>query len=159
MLENGALFVVAGSDRLPMKPIGDRRFALTTPGGKARVSFDESARGVLRFRTDPGSPDPFERVQPFAPAPAELEEFTGVYRSDEMDTVFRITSKDGTLRLERTKTRPVVLEPVVADIFTSPAGAFRFARTPNGRVSGFTLEAGRVLGVRFWKDTRPRPSF
>jgi hypothetical protein len=142
-----------------MKPIGNRRFVLTTPFGKSRVSFDEDGRGVLRFRTEAGSADPFERVEPFAPSPSELEAFTGVYRSDEMDTVFRITSKDGVLKLERTKTRPAALEPVVTDTFTSSAGALRFVRDANRRISGFTLEAGRVLGVKFWKDTRSRPSF
>ena len=74
-----------------------------------------------------------------------------------MDAVFRITVKDGGLRLERTKARPAPLNPIVTDVFTGPVGAVRFVRNPAGKVTGFTLEAGRVLGVRFWKDGRPRP--
>lgn len=74
-----------------------------------------------------------------------------------MDTVFRITSKNGALQLERSKVRTAPLEPVLADTFTSQAGVVRFVRNAGGRVTGFTLEAGRVLGVKFWKDTRPRP--
>jgi hypothetical protein len=116
-----------------------------------RLSFEEDAGGRLRVRA--GS-DLLERMEPVALSPRDLEELAGVYRSDEMDAVFRITSKNGALQLERTKLRPTPLEPVLADTFTSPAGALRFVRNAGGGVTGFTLEAGRVVGVKFWKDTR-----
>jgi CubicO group peptidase (beta-lactamase class C family) len=157
VLENGGLYLLAGSDRVPMKPIGDQRFALTPPGGRIRVSFEEAAGGTLRLRTGSDPSGLFERLEPFVPTPADLEAFVGVYRSDEMDAVFRITSKGAGLKLERTKTRPAALEPIETDIFMSQAGALRFVRNSDGRVSGFTLEAGRVVGVKFWKDTRSRP--
>ena len=156
VLENDTLFAVAGSDRLRMTPVGEERFVVASPGGPIRVSFENDGKGALRMRTGPGATDLFDRIEPFAPTRAQLEEFTGDYRSDEMDAVFRITVKDGGLRLERTKSRPAPLEPTVTDVFTGPAGAVRFVRNSAGRITGFTLEAGRVLGVRFWKDVRPR---
>jgi hypothetical protein len=70
--------------------------------------------------------------------------------------VFRITLKNGRLQLERSKFRPSPLEPLVTDTFGSQPGALRFTRNSSGSVTGFTLEAGRVSGVRFWKDTRQR---
>ncbi len=153
VVENGKLQAAQGNDRLPLKPIGDGRFDVTTPGGRTRVAFEgEGPSGAQRLRI---GNDTFERAEPFAPTGAQLEEFAGVYRSDEMDAVFRMTLKDGVLRLERSKNRPAVAEPLVADAFGVPPGIIRFVRDSAGKVTGFTLEAGRVQGLKFWKDTRP----
>jgi CubicO group peptidase (beta-lactamase class C family) len=152
-LENGSLYTLAGSERVRLKPVGQERFDLAAGGGRMRVTFEQSA-GKVRLRA--GS-DVLERIEPVVPSPRELEEFSGVYRSDEMDAVFRITLKNGALQLERTKLRPAPLEPVLADTFVCQPGALHILRNAAGRVTGFTLEAGRVLGVKFWKDTRPRP--
>jgi CubicO group peptidase (beta-lactamase class C family) len=153
-MDNGSLYTAGGGDRLRLKPVGERRFELATPGGRMPLTFEEDARGGLRVRA---GADLLERIEPVTLSPRDLDEFAGVYRSDEMDAVFRITSKSGVLQLERSKQRPAPLEPVVADTFTSQAGALRFVRNPSGRVTGFTLEAGRVTGLKFWKDTRQRP--
>jgi hypothetical protein len=89
----------------------------------------------------------------------QLDEFAGTYRSDEMDAVYRMAVHDGRLRLERLKANPASLEPVVVDTFSSPAGVLRFTRDAQGTVNGFVLDAGRVRGMKFWKDTRgTRPS-
>lgn len=153
VVDNGKLLAAQGNDRLPMKSIGEGRFDVTTPGGRTRVTFEgDGPAGAQRLRI---GNDVFERAEPFTPARAQLEEFAGVYRSDEMDAVFRMTLKDGTLRLERSKNRPATPEPLVADTFSSPAGVIRFTRDSAGKVTGFTLEAGRVQGLKFWKDTRP----
>jgi CubicO group peptidase (beta-lactamase class C family) len=152
-LEDGSLYTFAGDERMRLKPVGAERFQVAFGGGRMAVTFEEQAGG-LRLRT--GS-DLFERIEPVVASPRELEELTGLYRSDEMDAVFRIALANGALQLERSKLRPAPLEPTVPDTFVSQAGALRFTRNSAGRVTGFTLEAGRVLGVKFWKDTRPRP--
>jgi CubicO group peptidase (beta-lactamase class C family) len=154
VLADDRLHFANGNQRFSMKPIGDGLFQMTTPGGQVRVTFEGNGQGQAhRLRTSVG-PNQFERVEPFAPTSTQLEEFAGVYRSDEMDTVFRIVLKDGELRLDRSRLRPVVLDPVITDTFVGQPGAIRFARDSAGLVTGFTLEAGRVVGVKFWKDTR-----
>ena len=48
---------------------------------------------------------------------------------------------------------------MVADTFSSQAGMIKFTRDAQGRVTGLILEAGRIRGMKFWKDTRlARPS-
>jgi hypothetical protein len=101
----------------------------------------------------------YERVEPFAPAPAQLEAFAGVYRSDEIEAPYRMAVTDGRLRLERLKAAPAVLEPLLADTFTSQPGVIRFTRNASGEVTGFVLEAGRVRGMKFWKETTPARSY
>jgi CubicO group peptidase (beta-lactamase class C family) len=152
VLEEGTLHAIAGPQRFRMKPIGDGQFEMNSPAGRLRVIFEGNDRGAAQRLRTSSDATVFERVEAFVPTPAQLAEFAGVYRSDEMDAVFRIALKDGTLRLERSRLKPAVLEPVITDTFVGSAGAIRFARDPTGRVTGFTLEAGRVVGVKFWKD-------
>ena len=85
----------------------------------------------------------------------QLDAFAGVYRSDEIESTYRIGVKEGQLRLERLKSAPSVLEPLVTDTFSGQPGIIRFTRDTTNAVTGFVLEAGRVLGMKFWKETAP----
>lgn len=153
---DGKLHVLQGDNKLPMKHVGKGEFEVAMFGGRQRVTIEgDSLAGMQRFRF--GS-DVLTRAQPFAPSAAQLEEFAGTYRSDEMDAVYRLTVKDGALRLERSKSRPSRLEALITDAFISQPGLIRFVRDSAGKVTGFTIEAGRVSGFKFWKDTRPQRS-
>jgi hypothetical protein len=61
--------------------------------------------------------------------------------------------KDGKLGLERLKSNTSILEPLISDTFASQPGVIRFTRDAAGTVTGFVLEAGRVRGMKFWKET------
>jgi hypothetical protein len=79
-----------------------------------------------------------------------LAALTGAYVSDELDTTWRIESKDGRLVVRRTAVPDVILQPVFADAFNSPLGVLRFQRS-GGRVTGLVVGAGRVTGFVFRK--------
>lgn len=93
-----------------------------------------------------------ERAEPFTPTPAQLADFAGAYRSEEIEAVYRMTLGDGTLRLERLKSQPAALTALIKDTFQSQPGTIKFTRDANGRVDGFLLDAGRIRNVRFSKD-------
>jgi len=139
-----------------LKSIGNRRFV---PDDGAPFVLVFGANRVT-FESSTGTANTFERVEPFAPTQAQLEAFAGAYRSDEIDATYRIVIKDGRLRLERLKSAAAELEPLVTDTFLGQPGVIRFTRDATSAVTGFVLEAGRVRGMRFWKDTAParRPS-
>ena len=150
--DDGRLFAVAGRDRQPMKSLGDGRFVLTA-APRTRVQFDAGGGAPGATVTNPGgSDDRFVRAEPFSPTPAKLTEFAGVYRSDEIESVYRMVVHEGSLRLERLKSRPSTLQPVVVDTFATQVGTVRFVRDATGTVSGFVLDAGRVRRVKFSKD-------
>lgn len=44
---------------------------------------------------------------------------------------------------------------IIIDTFSSQPGVMRFTRDASGSVTGFVLEAGRVRGMKFWKDIAP----
>jgi CubicO group peptidase (beta-lactamase class C family) len=152
VFENGSLKAQTGPQQTTtLKSIGNRRFV---PDGQPQtlIVFDSNR---VTIGPETGSGDTFDRVEPFAPTPAQLDAFAGVYRSDEIESTYTIVIKDGGLRLERMKSSPSALEPLVADTFSSQPGVIRFTRDAAGAVTGFVLEAGRVRGMKFWKETAP----
>ena len=150
VFEDGRLRMRTGPQQtVALKSIGNRRF-VPDDGAPFAVVFGDN-RMTLEGPT--GTGDVFERVEPFAPTPAQLEAFAGVYRSDEIEAIYRIVIKEGRLRLERLKSASAELEPLITDTFSGQPGVIRFTRDATGGVTGFVLEAGRVRGMRFWKET------
>ena len=149
IFDDGQLKMRTGPEQtITLKSIGSRRFVLENP---SRTLTFESNR--LTIAPETGAAVTFDRVETFAPTTAQLEAFAGVYRSDEIEATYRIVVKDGGLRLERLKSNPSVLEPLVTDTFSGQPGVIRFTRDTTGAVTGFVLEAGRVRGMKFWKET------
>jgi hypothetical protein len=93
-----------------------------------------------------------EEVDPFSPTPAQAAEYRGVYHSEEVEPAYRIEVVEGQVVLRRLKVAAVTLEPLTRDVFRGATGTLRFSRDGSGRVTGFTLNSGRVRGFRFSRD-------
>jgi CubicO group peptidase (beta-lactamase class C family) len=145
---SGRLQLSQGAENRPLTSIGQDRFVLP---GEPRQYFVFGAAGVTAGPA-PGAGAVFVRAERFTPTPAQLDEFAGAYRSDELDVVYRLKRVDAALRLERLKNAAASLQPLIADTFASPAGVLRFSRDASGHIDGFRLEAGRVRGLRFVKQ-------
>ena len=152
-VENGALHTATGGNTQPLKSLGGGVFVRRSGPGP-QFTFDLSDGGGHRVTIGPpsGRGDVLERAEPFVPTTTQLAEFAGAYRSDEIEAVYRMTLRDGILRLERLKSQPSALDPIVKDTFSSQPGTLRFTRDAAGRVNGFTLDAGRIRHVKFWKE-------
>ena len=94
---------------------------------------------------------------PEAPARAGAgeakQEFAGRYRSDELAAVWDVAWRSDTLWLTRRLygTRP--LRALGPDRFAAGSGhELQFGRDSAGRVTSFTLQAGRVRNIRFERD-------
>jgi CubicO group peptidase (beta-lactamase class C family) len=118
-----------------------------TPG---RVEFYDDARAV-RFITS-GDTTLFARQAKWSPANAELAQYVGTYSSDEAETWFSVSLKDGKLRSSNRYGESVELTPVYKDGFVSSRGLLMgFERGNSGRVTGATLGLGRVRALHFVK--------
>jgi CubicO group peptidase (beta-lactamase class C family) len=156
VVEDGQLKMrISPQQTIRLKSIGNRRF-VPDPPTPTLIIFDANG---MTAGPETGPRTAFQRVEQFAPTPAQLEAFAGVYRSDEIEATYRMAINDGRLRLERLKSAPSVLEPLVVDTFASQPGVIRFTRNASGEVTGFVLEAGRVRGMKFWKETTPARSY
>ncbi|MCI0437153.1 MAG: beta-lactamase family protein [Gemmatimonadetes bacterium] len=84
-----------------------------------------------------------------ATAPADLTAFTGEFSSEELDVTYRIERVDQGLVLERRMHGAQPLQPLGDDAFRAADVRLRFARDAAGRITGFSVDAGRVRNIRF----------
>jgi CubicO group peptidase (beta-lactamase class C family) len=121
--------------------------------GTGIITF-EQVGGSMRVTLDLDD-QPFfsgNRVEELRLGDAALAEFSGSYRSAELDATYRLSVKNGSLDLRTNWNQPIKLHPIVTDEFESEdLGTLVFHRDANHRVSGFSVFAGRVRDVGFEK--------
>ncbi len=110
---------------------------------------------TLRMQRGADKPVTLEAVQLVTPTPAQLADYTGDYRSDEVQATYKIVLEDGRLYLRNEneyKDYPKnPLQPTTGDTFFVSGLNLRFIRDAGKQISGFTLNAGRVKNIRFVK--------
>jgi len=159
VLKDGALQLDFGGDEYhPLNPVAESHFRIAGVPWTDHMDlhFLEAAGGKpakLEQSWDGGKPDVYEWVQAVDPAPAQLTEYSGAYVSDEIDPVYRMEVRDGRLALLRMKSKPDLLRPTVQDVFVGQIGTLRFTRDAKHRVTGFVLDAGRIQGFQFKRQT------
>jgi hypothetical protein len=139
-----------------LTPIAPGRFAFAASEFSFGVEGSGRSQATETARSGTARPVVFTSVDEFKPTQAEAAEYAGVYRSEEIEAVYRIAASSDALTLKRLKAADVVLVPMMRDVFRTPGGTIRFVRDPGGRVSGLVWNGGRVLGFRFAKE-RPSP--
>lgn len=92
---------------------------------------------------------PFDLVTPVSPTPAKMLEYAGNYESEEVLTRFEVDVDGQELVLKRRRHKPQHLMPAGPDCFASDGMQTVFQRNDQGMVTGFTVHAGRIRGVRF----------
>ncbi|MFO7260206.1 MAG: serine hydrolase domain-containing protein [bacterium] len=91
-----------------------------------------------------------DAASPFpAPAEAALAEFAGRYHSDELRVTYTLAVERGRLVLHGRNAPPATLQAIGPDRFRADGVALRFVRHDSRNITGFVLDAGRVLGLRF----------
>lgn len=81
-------------------------------------------------------------------ADINLEEYTGIYYSEEIDATYRLFLEDGILKVKVTNNNPLNIESSDINQFNSQVGNLvRFSRS-NEVLNGFELGAERVKFVK-----------
>ena len=93
---------------------------------------------------------PLTRVTPLTEAP-DLTPYIGRYFSEEVETFYTLGEEEGVLTLHHRRLEALPLRPEAADHFRTgwPVGEVIFERDRGGRVTGFRVNSGRMLGVHF----------
>jgi CubicO group peptidase (beta-lactamase class C family) len=136
-----------GTPPTPYVPLGDGRFR-TERGTEIRFEADADAPSRMIVRTTAG-PVTFTRADTVALDAAKLAEYAGNYRSDEIEATHVWKVEDGKLAVYVDYRRLGVLEPTYKDGFTRGGTVIDVIRDGKGRITGYTLEAGRVRHLRF----------
>ena len=161
LVKEGKLRVVAGSDEetYELKALAENRFRLLI--APVEMTFEKpEPGGLLQFvlKGGDGKPNHFASVPSFAPSESQLNEYTGVYSSEEIEPLYDLRLEKGELVLHRLRNKPDTLRPVTLDFFAGSIGSIRFTRNSSGRISGFTLTTGRIKNLRFEKGRPAIPA-
>ncbi len=152
--ENGKLMTQAtGQPKFPVFPSGERTFFLKVVD--AQFTFDApSEGGVVMGGTlhQNGRNQPARRVQKVVLNDAELDARTGMYFSEELNVLYKVTKKDGALVLHHPRAdMPLSTTSATAFQADYPVGKVEFT-CPAGRgCSSFSVNNGRVRNLVFTK--------
>jgi hypothetical protein len=136
----------SGGERTRIVPLGGGRFRA---GSGTEIRFEpESAPSRLIVRTT-GETVTYTRADSVALTPAQLAEYAGDYRSNEVEATHTWKVEKGQLVAYSDGRRLGVLEPTYKDGFTRGGSVIDVQRDPKGRITGFIVEAGRVRHLRF----------
>jgi CubicO group peptidase (beta-lactamase class C family) len=144
----GDTLFAMGAERTRMVPLGDGRFRV---GPYSEVRFDNPeapSRMVVRTTAEEVT---YTRADTAALTPAQLAEYAGEYRSEEVEATHSWRVEKGQLVVYANNRRLGVLEPSYRDGFTRGDNVIDVQRDAKGRITGFTVEAGRVRHLRFTK--------
>ena len=125
------------------------------PAGRARRIAELYIGDLLEPAPEPPEPEP----QPEAPSlsAAQLQEYTGSYRSPEVDSSYDLAvDSEGRLVASHWRNASTVLSPTGTDTFEGDQwflSGVRFVRDTAGEITGFTVTADRVRDLIF--ERRP----
>lgn len=153
-----SLFVQAtGQPAFQLTPTSDSTFTLR--GVPASVTFHRDTQGRAATLTlhqngnQKATRVVGEPVRAWAPTSAELAAYAGRYFSDELETFYDVTVKDGKLLIAHRRMTAATLTPGARETFTGTGGAanvtFSFERDRNGQVIAFYAGNGRARDIRF----------
>ncbi|MGB3543847.1 serine hydrolase domain-containing protein, partial [Rubrivirga sp.] len=160
--EDGYVVQLVGQPEWGISPVGPAQFS--TRGGLG-LTFDVSANGSVDTLSAPRlGADAFFRI-PTEPETIVLEDFVGLYHSEELNAVYTLRIDEGELVAVRPRGHePVPLTHSAGGRFmgdyASPIWGVVFERGPDGTTTGFTVTTIRTQGVRFERvdaGRLPRP--
>lgn len=124
-------------------------FAQALPGRYARAVADIVLANRLgaRLASQPETPAALAARDTATLDPERMRQIVGTFYSAELDVEYRIFENDGQVRLA---VGPRTLDFRAVDSRTlEVASGFMTIRMPEGRIDGFTVDAGRVKNLRF----------
>lgn len=145
----GDTLVATGTPPTTYVPLGGDRFRTA----RSEIRFEGGAanggapqRMFVRTPTDTVT---FMRADSVLLDAAKLAEYAGNYRSDEAEVTQTWRVEKGKLAVFDGYRRLGILEPTYKDGFTRGASVIDVTRDAKGRITGYTVEAGRVRHLRF----------
>jgi hypothetical protein len=155
---DGKLVVDASVLTIQFLPISKTLFRAVNAPAEINITFDDAGAGkplLMRVQIETGKPMVFEAISPLVLTPAQLAEYVGDYYSDELQALYRVALEDGKLFLrlanKETELSKTPLQPSLKDAFSVRGFSLNFARDGQGKISHFSMDAGRVKNIRVLK--------
>jgi hypothetical protein len=132
--------------------VGDETAVLTPiEGGRFRTASNAEVRiGAQQLTVrSTGDAAPYTRADTVSLSAAQLAEYAGDYRSEEVEATHTWRVERGQLVVYTNNRRQGALEPTYRDGFVRGSTVIDVQRDARGRITGFLVEAGRVRHLRF----------
>lgn len=136
--------IALGGERTRVVPLGGGRYRL----GRG-TEFRLETGGTRLLSRSAGDTATYTRVDTVALTPAQLADYAGEYRNDEIETTQSWRVEKGALVVYAAGRRLGMLESVYRDGFVRGGSVMDVVRDPRGRITGFVVQAGRVRNLRF----------
>jgi len=119
----------------------------------AQVDFMATPNGGMKVKiTQPGALNEGVRTIEPPKTATNLQAYTGTYWSEELETQYTFSIKNGKLIATQAHHGAITLTPKTTDSFSSDRwflADVNFLRDKDGRVNAVNLGGGRVRGIRF----------
>jgi len=138
----------------PTAPGRFRLEGLAEPRDVEVLSASSGSRPTLRLSwTEDGETETetYEPVTLWAPTAGQLQSFAGRYTSEEVDTTWTLAVDGDRLFIRHRGMPEDALRPTVDGVFVVRGVILAFQKDATGRVTGFTVNEGRVKGIAFRK--------
>lgn len=153
-MENDTLKALSslGRNAIPLIPFAKDKFCRLQ---SQSVKYDFSKRSnydlVISFG---GTPFYFEKAKFVNPASVNLNEYTGDFYSEELETNYRFYIEDNTLKLSYTNNMGIALSPVQLNEFgNNDRTLYQFIKDKNNSVISMYLSCdGQVSNIEFVKQ-------
>ena len=148
-IKNNTLQIFNGSQTMPLKPLGKKKFQL----GDHFIFLTFSGRDDSTLNIfEPGENSVrYTRIRKERFSPPSFIMYEGEYVSKDIEAGYTITNQDNAVQLRRTPyDKPDSLTPITENTFLSSVGELRFQHK-NGNIKGFILNTERVRKIKFKK--------
>lgn len=141
-----SLILNGNTKLIPIAP-----FTFNLDGTDSEIKFEVLTDDSFKLiRTNRTSIDIYNQVDSLNAKSEELITYEGDYWSDELETVYHITSKDGVLNVQHRWLGNIPLNPISKAFFGTDFGFYvKFVRDENDNVTSLSINSGRTLNVIF----------
>lgn len=153
-LKGNALILETSGGRFTLTAVSETEFEVLKAPVEMVIKFKKQSKGkpmLMHIYQEGEKSETYESFKLVTPTPEQLKEYTGDYYSDELQVTFRLALKEGKLHFVHKNPPESHLQPALKDKFDAEGYRINFIRDENKRLTGFTLDAGRVKNLRFNK--------
>lgn len=155
-LQSGRLMTDALGIPVQLFPLSATRFRSVEAPVEIEIEFHRSQAQppwTMQVIFEGQPPVEYEAVPLATLTPTQLAEYAGEYFSEELNVTYVLKFEGGKLYYQQRRAPQTNLSPIIKDTFTANSLQFNFLRDRQQRISGFTINAGRVRNLRFIKKT------
>ncbi len=147
-----------GKDETLLAPINENTFQMLNIGADVKIAFRiEGGQKSMIVTIENTDTIIHEAYTPATYSARELEEYTGIFYSEELSTAYEIFVKDELLVAKHSRLSDIEISPVKKDEFSGNQWFFSqisFERNRENSISGMRVSSGRVRNLYFEKKLK-----